>query len=68
MKPDQVKQLETAEKIPFPWGDFKGTILQFVPSKLLLWTATEYKGNDTIATACNLVWQYREDTDSHYEE
>jgi len=68
MKPEEVKRLEAAQKTPFPWGEYKGTVLQFVPSKLLLWTATNYKGNDAIATACDLVWNYREDTGTHYEE
>ena len=67
MKPAEAAKLEEAHQMPFPWGDFKGTILQFVPSKLLKWTAENYK-NDRMATACSLVWQYREDTGTHYEE
>ena len=67
MTPEETEKLEAANTKLFPWGDFKGTVLQFVPSKLLKWTATNWK-NDAMATACDLVWQYREDTGTHYEE
>jgi len=67
MTPEEVKQLEVAQQVKFPWGDFKGTVLQFVPSKLLKWSA-EKLDNDHIASACDLVWKFREETGTHYEE
>ena len=67
MKPSEAKALEQALKMPFPWGDFRGTVLQFVPSKLLKWSA-ENLDNDRKASACDLVWRHREETGTHYEE
>ncbi len=67
MKPKEATALSKALEVPFPFGDFKGTILQFVPSKLLLWTAEKYS-NDRIASAADLVWKDREATGTHYEE
>ena len=67
MKPTGARELEIALRMPFPWGEFKGTPLNFVPSKLLKWSA-EHLDNDAQASACDLVWNHREDTGTHYEE
>ncbi len=67
MKPTEAAKLEASLKMPFPWGDFKGTVMQFVPSGALKWTAENWK-NDRVATAADLVWNDREATGTHYEE
>jgi len=68
MKPEQVKAIEIAEKVRFIWGKFKGTHIQFVPSKLLKWSFENIEHKESFTDACKLVWQYREDTGTHYKE
>ena len=53
--------------ITFPWGKYKGWFMEDVPSKPLRWTAENYK-QEFYARAADVVWRYREETSTHFEE
>ena len=50
-----------------PWGDFKGKEIEDIPSRYLKWLAENCK-DDTIATAADKEWAYREKFDRHIED
>ena len=47
-------------------GKYEGKIISDIPSKYLLWLARNCY-NDSISTAADLVWQYRERFNLHWE-
>ena len=50
-----------------PWGKFRGREIEVLPSSYLHWLARDCK-NDTIATAADQEWQWRERHNCHFEE
>jgi len=57
--------IEVALSVLLPYGKFKGKVLDSVPSSYLKWVAENFK-NDTIATAADVVWRWRESMNSHF--
>lgn len=51
--------IEQAENFRLPWGKFKNRTLSEVPDSYLRWIAENVK-NDKIATAADIVAQYRD--------
>lgn len=59
MKPEEVKITQAALEFIMPWGKFKGTKMDLIPSGYIKWLARECD-NDDIATKASLVDQWRD--------
>jgi len=59
--------IEAALSVLLPFGEFKDKVLDSVPSNYLKWVAENFK-NNTIATAADVVWSWRESMNCHFYE
>ena len=57
-------KVEIAMSIILQYGKYKGRILDSVPSNYLKWASKNFN-NDTIATAADVLWQWRDDMNCH---
>jgi uncharacterized protein (DUF3820 family) len=68
MNPEEVNMIQRAEMTKVNWGvRFRGRSFRDLPSSYLKWIAENFS-NDNIATAADIVWQWRERTGSHIDE
>ncbi len=50
-----------------PWGKYKGTDLEDIPSPYIKWLSEECD-NETIAEEADEEWQFREKFNNHFYE
>jgi len=67
MKNGEADFINATLNLVWNFGKYKGWKMDELPSSYLKW-ASENFSNDTWAAACDVVWNYREQTGTHRED